>query len=135
MIMIETSAVLAVLLDEPERAAILDAIEAAAKPFTTAVVVAEAAMAFAKRTGIAPSAALDAIQTLLDEAGISTVAFVPAMIERAIEGREKFGKGRHPAALNFGDCLSYGAARHHRSLLLFKGDDFARTDVNDAVRR
>ena len=61
--MIETSAVLAVLLNEPERAAILDAIEAAAKPFTTAVVVAEAAMAFAKRTGIAPSAALDAIQS------------------------------------------------------------------------
>ena len=90
--MIETSAVLAVLLNEPERAAILDVIEAAAKPFTTAVVVAEAVMAFAKRTGIAPSAALDAIQTFLDEAAISTVPFVPAMIERAIEGREKFGR-------------------------------------------
>jgi ribonuclease VapC len=96
--MMETSAVLAVLLNEPERTVILDAIEAAAKPFTTAVVVAEAAMAFAKRTGIAPSAALEAIQTFLDEAAISTVAFVPAMIERAIEGREKFGKGRHPRA-------------------------------------
>ena len=94
--MIETSAVLAVLLNEPERAEILDVIEAAAKPFTTAVVVAEAAMAFAKRTGIAPSAALDAIQTFLDEAAIYTVAFVPAMIGRAIEGREKFGKGRTP---------------------------------------
>jgi ribonuclease VapC len=133
--MIETSAVLAVLLNEPERAGVLDAIEAAAKPFTTAGVVAEAAMAFAKRTGIAPSAALDAIQAFLDEAAISTVAFVPAMIERAIEGREKFGKGRHPAALNFGDCLSYGAARYYRSTLLFKGDDFAQTDVNEAVRR
>ncbi len=133
--MIETSAVLAVLLNEPERVPILDAIEAAAKPFTTAVIVADAAMAFATRTGIAPSAALDAIQTFLDEAAISPVAFVPAMIERAIEGREKFGKGRHPAALNFGDCLSYGAARYYRSTQLFKGDDFAQTDVNDAVRR
>ena len=94
--MIETSAVLAVLLNEPERAAILGVIEAAAKPFTTAVVVAEAAMAFAKRTGIAPSAALDVVQSFLDEAAISTVAFVPAMIERTIEGRERFGKGTPP---------------------------------------
>ena len=133
--MIETSAVLAVLLNEPERVAILDAIEAAAKPFTTAVVVADVAMALAKRTGIAPSEALDAIQTFLDEAAISTVAFVPAMIERAIEGSEKFGKERHPAALNFGVCLSYGAARYSRSMLLFKGDGFAQTDVNEAVRR
>ncbi len=92
-------------------------------------------MALAKRTGIAPSDALDAIQTFLDEAGISTVAVVLSMIERAIEGREKFGKGRHPAALNIGDCLSNAAARYYRSTLLFKGDDLAQTDVSDAVRR
>lgn len=132
--MIETSAVLAILLNEPERAALLDAIEVDPKAFTTAVVTAESAMALANRVNIALSAALTLVQTFLDEAHISTVAFVPAMIEKAIEGREKFGKGRHPAALNFGDCLSYAAARYYRAPLLFKGEDFAQTDINDALR-
>jgi ribonuclease VapC len=53
------------------------------------------------------------------------------MLAMAIDAFDRFGKGRHPAALNFGDCLAYAAAKHHRALLIYKGDDFARTDVND----
>ena len=48
----------------------------------------------------------------------------------AVECFERFGKGRHPARLNFGDCLSYACAKAHGARLLFKGDDFAQTDVN-----
>jgi ribonuclease VapC len=131
--MLETSAILAVLLNEPERAEFLDAIEKAESPFTTAVALGEAAMALAARTPIAPTTALQTVRAFLDQAGVSVVDFVAAMAEPAVEAREKFGRGRHPAALNFGDCLSYGAARHHRAPLLFKGEDFAQTDIASAL--
>jgi ribonuclease VapC len=127
--MLETSAILAILLNEPERAEFLDAIEAAKSPFTTAVALSEAAMALAARTQIAPTAALQAVRAFLDQAGVAVVDFIAAMAEPALEAREKFGRGRHPAALNFGDCLSYGAARHNCAPLLFKGEDFAQTDI------
>ena len=129
--MIETSAILAILLNETERAAFVGKIEKATAPMTTAVAVAEAAMAFASRTDISPSRALAIIEAFLVEADIDIVAFTPAMVAHATDARERFGRGRHPAALNFGDCLSYGAARHHGVTLLYKGDDFAQTDVND----
>ena len=132
--MIETSAVLAVLLNEPERTAILDVDRGRRQALHHRRRRRGGRYGVRQAHGHCAEAALDAVQTFLDEAAISTVAFVPAMIERAVEGREKFGKGRHPAALNFGDCLSYGAARYYRSTLLFKGDDFGQTDVNEAVR-
>ncbi len=131
--MLETSAILAVLLNEPERAEFLARIETAESPFTSAVALSEAAMAFAARTRTTPSVALKAVRAFLDEADVSIVDFVAPMAERAIEAREKFGRGRHPAALNFGDCLSYAAARHCGAPLLFKGDDFAQTDIASAL--
>lgn len=131
--MLETSAILAVLLNEPERAEFLARIEIAKSPFTSSVALSEAAMALAARTLVTPTAALTAVRAFLDEAGVSIVDFVLPMAERAIEAREKFGRGRHPAALNFGDCLSYGAARYYRAPLLFKGDDFAQTDIASAL--
>lgn len=58
--------------------------------------------------------------------------FVAAMTPIAVDAFARFGKKRHPADLNFGDCLSYAAARHHNAALLYKGADFAATDIEAA---
>ncbi len=59
---------------------------------------------------------------------IEVLAFTPDMLAHAVAARERYGRGRK--GLNMGDCLSYAAAKHLRLTLLFKGEDFARTDVN-----
>ena len=66
-------------------------------------------------------------------AAIQTAGFEPEQIEVAIDAFRRFGKGRHPAALNFGDCFSYALAKMTGEPLLFKGDDFSRTDIKRAV--
>ncbi|MEF2550646.1 type II toxin-antitoxin system VapC family toxin [Aurantimonas sp. A2-1-M11] len=68
----------------------------------------------------------------MSAAGIDLVAIPPVATSTAIEAYARYGKGRHPAALNFGDCFAYACARHFNLPLLFKGDDFARTDIRPA---
>jgi ribonuclease VapC len=60
---------------------------------------------------------------------IEVIAIAPTMVAAAVEAYQRFGKGRHPAGLNFGDCFAYACARHLDMPLLFKGDDFSRTDI------
>ena len=62
-------------------------------------------------------------------AGIRTIEIGPAEALAALDAYARFGKGRHPARLNMGDCFAYACARIHNAPLLFKGEDFARTDV------
>lgn len=66
-------------------------------------------------------------------AGIKIVAVEPADADLALDAHARFGKGINPAALNFGDCFSYAVARRHDAAFLFKGDDFAQTDIKDAT--
>lgn len=65
----------------------------------------------------------------LDEFGIEVIAISPDMTSLALDAFRRYGKGRHPVALNFGDCFAYACARHHKVPLLYKGNDFALTDV------
>ena len=71
----------------------------------------------------------------LSTAGVILTPLDERQLVFAGEALERFGKGRHPARLNFGDCFSYALARSLGEPLLFKGDDFARTDVLPAIRR
>jgi ribonuclease VapC len=130
--MVETSALAAILLGEPERQDFLERIAGTEGPFTIATVVFEAILAVCRQKSVAPAAAEAIISSLLAELRIEVAGFVPAMIPFAVEARRQFGSGKH--RLNMGDCLSYAAARYHRAELLFKGDDFARTDVNATIR-
>lgn len=66
---------------------------------------------------------------LLDRCQIETLPIDEKLADAAATAFERFGKGRHPAGLNFGDCFAYALARHHGVPLLFKGDDFGKTDV------
>ena len=126
--MIETSALAAILLGEPERQDFLERIAGMEGVFTIATVVFETILAVCRQKSITPVDAEAIVSALLAELRIEVTGFEPAMIPLAVEARQKFGSGKH--GLNMGDCLSYAAARHHRVDLLFKGEDFARTDVN-----
>ena len=86
----------------------------------------EAQIVLAQRTSIAPVAA---VVDLLSMLAIEGVVFTQTMREHAHTAWRTFGKGRHPAALNYGDCMSYGVATAMALPLLYIGNDFSRTDI------
>jgi len=123
---LDTSAVLAILQDEPERRAFNEAIESADSRSLSLASLVEVSIVIEARYGAAGVRHLD---RLLDRAGVSVV---PVDVEQGKVARQafsRFGKGRHAAGLNFGDCFSYALAQVLGEPLLFKGDDFSRTDV------
>jgi ribonuclease VapC len=124
------SAFVAVLANEPERDRFIAAIEAAERRVTSPVVRLEACIVLSRSLDFSPRAAEAQFNRLAEEAGIVEIEVTRAIGVAAVDCFAKFGKGRHPARLNFSDCLSYACARAHNATLLFKGDDFAKTDVN-----
>ncbi len=76
---------------------------------------------------------LDVLDKVLNAPRIEVVAFDQRIFENAREAFDRFGRGRHPAKLNFGDCMAYAVAKAHDVPLLYKGDDFARTDIRAAL--
>jgi ribonuclease VapC len=123
---IDTSAVIAIILGEPEReifsAAILaDPIRIIGEP-----TLVESSMVMMGRSG---EEGLLRVRRLMSRLTIKSLPFTADHRERATDAFRRFGKGRHPAALNFGDCMSYAVATATGEPLLFKGDDFARTDI------
>lgn len=127
---VDASALLAILQAEPEARRLAAAIEAASAPTVSVVSFVEASMVLDSRYG---PAGRDRLDRLLRE---SRMGLAPVDIEQAQVARDAFrdfGRGRHPARWNFGDCFSYALAKQRSESLLFKGDDFARTDVRPAV--
>ena len=123
---LDTSAVLAILQDEPERAEFASLIENAADRLISAVSVLEAAMVLEGRRGLDAGADLD---SFLRAASVRIVAFDEDQLSLARTAFRRFGKGRHAAALNLGDCAAYALAQGSAEPLLFKGEDFIQTDV------
>ena len=123
---IDTSAFLAVLQDEPDRRSFTEAIEAAAVRRTSAATFVETSIILESRHGADGVRALD---RLLESADIRVVAVDVAQARIARQAFADFGKGRHPAGLNYGDCFAYALARHLGEPLLCRGHDFERTDL------
>ena len=123
---LDTSAVLAVLQDEAERAEFVSLIEQSPRRLISAVSVLEAAMVLEGRKGDDAGSDLD---LFLQRASIETVAFDQEQLLVARTAFRRFGKGRHAAGLNFGDCAAYALAQWSGEPLLFKGRDFTETDV------
>jgi len=73
------------------------------------------------------------VEGLVRELNVTVVSFGEAEWRVAVEAFQRFGRGRHPAALNFGDCLAYASAAVAKDTLLFVGDDFAKTDIRPAT--
>ncbi len=130
---VETSALLAIALGEPERRAFLERIAEASRPMILATSVLEAVLAVCRQKDVRPREAYEIIVALTEELRVSIVAFYPDMLPLAVEARRRYGSGKN--RLNMGDCLAYAAARHYRGELLYKGDDFALTDVNAHLGR
>ena len=128
---IDTSAFLAILQDEPDRRSFTEAIEAAAVRRTSAATFLEASMVVQSRYG---AEGLHRLDRLIESAGIDVVAVDPAQARVARRAFGDFGKGRHPAGLNYGDCFAYALARQLGEPLLCKGDDFSRTDLDLVLR-
>ncbi len=125
---VDTSALVAILFGEPEAARLEAAIRAAPVREVGAPSYVEAAVVLRSKRGPAGLVALDA---LLDALGIAVVPLTAAGARHARDAYDRFGAGRGqaPAVLNFGDCLAYGVAAERGAPLLYKGEDFLRTDI------
>jgi ribonuclease VapC len=127
---LDTSALLVILQDEEESAGFRDAIEADPVRLLSAASLVEAALVIEARYGEPGGRELD---LLLHRAEVQIVAFDRDQAELAREAWRRFGRGRHPAGLNFGDCFSYALAKVCGEPLLYKGGDFSLTDVRSAT--
>jgi len=123
---IDTSALLAILQDEPERRAFNEALEAAASRAMSVATFVEVSIVIESRHGVAGLRELD---HFVDRAGIELVSVDVEQGQVARGAFSRFGKGRHPAGLNFGDCFAYALAQVLGEPLLYKGDDFPHTDI------
>jgi ribonuclease VapC len=123
---IDTSAILAILQDEPERRSFNEAIEEAERRAMSTATFIETSMILESRYGVDGLRDLD---LFLAKAQIELVAFDQDQAQVARRAFGRFGKGRHPAGLNYGDCFSYALATVLGEPLLYKGNDFSQTDI------
>ena len=123
---IDTSAVIAILFGEGDAERYSTAIDIDPTRLMSAASVLEACLVVERELGEEGNRELD---FLLLKIGIETIAFNEEQLQLARHAFRQYGKGRHPARLNFGDCFGYALSRTSGEPLLFKGDDFAKTDV------
>ena len=123
---IDSSAVLSILLQESDAEQFADAIELASARSMSAASLYEAGILIQSRRGVGGAADLD---RLIENAQIEIVPFNLDQARIAREAYRRYGRGNHRAGLNFGDCFAYALAKVTGEPLLFKGGDFARTDV------
>ena len=126
---LDSSVIVSITLREPGHEELVKKLRSADTLGIGAPSLTEAGMVLASRLGVEPQALLD---RFLRDFGVVPVAFGDQHWREALEAFRRFGKGRHPAGLNFGDCLSYATARLAGHPLLFVGDDFPKTDVESA---
>ena len=127
MIAVDTSALMAIVLNEPGADASVAALEAEDDLLISAGTVAEALIVAARRN------VGEEMERLIDGVGFEIVSVTPASAKRIARAYESWGKGVHPAGLNFGDCFAYEVAKEHRCRLLYVGEDFRKTDVEGAL--
>lgn len=131
MIVIDTSALIAIFRLEPEADRFLKAIVAAEARAMSSVSVLETSMVMSG--GAYDAGIFEPLDEFLAEAGIEIAPFDTEQARIAREAFMRYGKGRHRAALNFGDCAAYALAKHRNAALLFKGDDFRLTDLTPVL--
>jgi len=125
-VIVDSSAVVAVLLRQPGHEVVLERIAQEPRAGIGAPTLAETGVVLAARLGIAGRTVLT---RFLQESGLAVIPFGEEHWSVAVDAYLRFGKGRHPAALNFGDCLTYATAWLADEPLLCLGDDFAKTDL------
>jgi ribonuclease VapC len=127
VIAVDTSALMAILLEEPQASDCIAALEREDEVVISAGTLTEALIVASKR-GLG-----DAMTYLVDRFGFTVVDVTLAEARQAAAAHETWGRGVHPAGLNFGDCFAYAVARQHNCPLLFVGADFVKTDIKSAL--
>jgi ribonuclease VapC len=127
VIAVDTSALMAIVLDEADARACMAALETNEELLISAGTIAEALIVATRRhVG-------EEMTRLIDGLGFNAVAVTPAAARRIALAYQRWRKGSHAAGLNFGDCFAYDVAKEHDCPLLFIGEDFARTDLKRAL--
>ena len=127
MIAVDTSALMAIILGEPSADACIRVLEAETEVLISAATVAEALIVASRRNVDSEMA------RLIDGLGLEIVTVTATSARRIATAYERWGRGLHPAGLNFGDCFAYEVAMEHSCRLLFVGEDFSKTDVGSVL--
>lgn len=127
MIVVDTSALMAICLNEPEAEPCITVLEAEDSVLISAGTLAEVLIVAARRNIYVE------VSGLIEGLGFEVVSVTAASARRISQVYQQWGKGVHPAGLNFGDCFAYEVAKTHGCRLLFVGADFAKTDIQSAL--
>lgn len=129
---VDASALCAILALEDDAEEIVRRIRVAERRITSPLAIWETVVNLTRLNGLDLVTSEREVAELLEVAAIEVVAVEPSTTLLAIDAFRRYGKGRRPAALNFGDCFSYACAKHYKVPLLYKGNDFSRTDIEIA---
>ena len=127
MMAVDTSALMAIVLHEAEADRCKAALEEESELLISAGTVAEALIVAARRNLV------EEMNRLIDGIGFEIESVTPASARRIVTAYARWGRGAHPAGLNFGDCFAYEVAKEHSCPLLYVGEDFAKTDLQSAL--
>ena len=127
---VDASAIVAILTREPDADDLIDRLERAIRPITSAIAIFEATAGLCRKRHVSVEEAQTDLADFLNAARVEVVPIAANEAALALSAFARYGKGRgHPAQLNMGDCFAYAVARNHRTTLLFTGDDFSKTDI------
>ena len=129
---IDASALTALLTDEDDARELLARMQQTKTRMTSPLAIWEAVIGVARVLDLTIGDAADAMDCYLELMKIELLQVPPETARTALDVFDRYGKGRHPAKLNFGDCFAYACARHFRQPLMFKGADFPQTDIEAA---
>jgi ribonuclease VapC len=132
---VDASAIVAILTREPEADALSDALDRARSPISSPIAIFEAVLGICRKRRASVEEAVADVDELLEVARVQVVPITEREAAAALAAFARYGKGRgHKAQLNLGDCFAYAVAKTHRTALLFKGEDFDKTDIRPAAR-
>ena len=127
---VDASALVAILKLEPGHEVLAASLESSSTPITSPLAILETVISLGRQKKIAVEEAHEAVTAALEKAGVGVREIDGATGELAVRAHSLYGRGSgHPARLNLGDCFAYAMAKQHRVPLLYKGDDFALTDL------
>jgi ribonuclease VapC len=135
MIFVDASAMVAMIAGEPEADMLADCLGAERVRLCSPLSVWETVAALCRISTFSVTMARDRVKSFSELNSLDMVGMGAREYELATQAYADFGKGRHPAALNMGDCFAYACAKANRAALLFKGDDFSKTDIRAALQR
>ncbi|MGA9864807.1 MAG: type II toxin-antitoxin system VapC family toxin [Acetobacteraceae bacterium] len=131
---VDASAIVTILTREPDADALADALDGAQSSITSPIAIFEAALGVCRKRHASVAEARDDVLEFLGTASVRTVSITAKEADAALDAFARYGRGRgHPAQLNMGDCFAYAMAKAHPTKLLFKGNDFGKTDIGSAM--